>query len=392
MANATEKNGAPRRRRAKWTLMNCGGSWVEVDLNKLRGNAKAIRASLGGAELMAVIKSDAYGHGLEAVASALGRDGTSRFAVAYVAEAAAVRAAAPSAALILVLGAANPAEVPQMLRDRIVPVVVSAEHARALSDAAVAAGGRLGVHVKLDTGMGRLGFVCPAEIEQAAAVARLPGLEVQGICTHFAMVEPEKKPTAAKGQAEKFRQAVPIVEAAAGRRLFRHMSSSRAALLLPECDQDAVRVGISLYGYGASETDKRFATVPVLSWKSRVMQVKPVPAGFAVGYYGSYRTPAATDLATISCGYADGYQRHLGNKGHVLIGGRRRPVVGRVSMNWISVDLGPGSGVRAGDEAVLIGEQGSERIWADELAKHCSTIPYEILTGISRQIERRPVG
>jgi len=111
-----------------------------------------------------------------------------------------------------------------------------------------------------------------------------------------------------------------------------------------------------------------------------------------VGYYGSYRTSAPTDLATLSCGYTDGYQRHLGNKGHVLIGGKRRPVVGRVSMNWISADLGPASGVRAGDEVVLIGEQGGERIWADELAKHCGTIPYEILTGISRQIERRFVG
>ena len=373
-------------------VMNYDGSWVEVDLKKLRGNVEAIRSSLGGTALMVVIKSDAYGHGLEAVAAGLGRAGVERFAVAYAAEAAAVRAAAPEAKLVLVLGAARPAEVSRMLRDRITPVVVSAEHARALSDAAVAAGGRLGVHVKLDTGMGRLGFVCPAEIEQAAGVARLPGLEVQGVCTHFAMVEPEKKPTAAKGQAEKFRQAVPIIEAAAGRRLFRHMSSSRAALLLPECDQDAVRVGISLYGYGAAEKDKRFATAPVLSWKSRVMQVKKVPAGFAVGYYGSYKTAAPTELATISCGYADGYQRHLGNKGHVLIGGKRRPVVGRVSMNWISADLGPDSGVQAGDEVVLIGEQAGESIWADELAKHCGTIAYEILTGISRQIERRYLG
>ena len=372
--------------------MNYDGSWVEVDLRKLCGNAEAIRSSLGGAELMVVIKSDAYGHGLEAVAAALGRAGVARFAVAYAAEAAAVRAAAPEAKLVLVLGAARPADMPKMLRDRITPVVVSAEHARALSDAAVAAGGRLGVHVKLDTGMGRLGFVCPAELEQAAGVAGLPGLEIQGVCTHFAMVEPEKKPTAAKGQAEKFRQAVPLIEAAAGRRLFRHMSSSRAALLLPECDQDAVRVGISLYGYGAAEKDKRFATAPVLSWKARVMQVKKVPAGFAVGYYGSYKTAAPTELATISCGYADGYQRHLGNKGHVLIGGKRRPVVGRVSMNWISADLGPDSGIRAGDEVVLIGEQGGESIWADELAKHCGTIAYEILTGISRQIERRYLG
>lgn len=373
-------------------IMYCDGSWVEVDLGKLRANVAAIQAALAGSDMLAVIKSDAYGHGLASVAAALGRAGVRRFAVAYVAEAESVRAAVPGAELVLVLGAACPEDVPRMLRGRITPVVVSADHGRALAAAARAAGGSLDVHLKLDTGMGRLGFVCPTETLQAAEVCRLPGLAVQGVCTHFAMVEPEKKPTAARGQAEKFRQALPLIEAAAGRRLFRHMSSSRAALLLPDCDQDAVRMGISLYGYGAADRDKRFATVPVLQWKSRVMQVKTVPAGFAVGYYASYKTTAPTDLATISCGYTDGYQRHLGNKGHVLIGGKRRPVVGRVSMNWISADLGPASGVQAGDEVVLIGAQGGEQIWADELAKHCNTIAYEILTGISRQIERHYVG
>ena len=285
------------------------------------------------------------------------------------------------------LGVAGPADVPRMLRDRITPVVVSAEQGRALSEAAVAAGGRLGVHVKLDTGMGRLGFVCPAEVGSAVEVVHMPGLEARGVCTHFAMVEPEKKPAAVRGPAEKFRQALPVIEAAAGRRLFRHMSSSRAALLLPECDQDAVRMGITLYGYGASEPDKRFATAPVLSWKSRVMQVKTVPAGFAVGYYASYKTSAPTDLATISCGYTDGYQRHLGNKGHVLIGGQRRPVVGRVSMNWISADLGPDSGVKAGDEVVLIGEQGSEVIPPQELARRWGTAT-TFVTNVNKRIPR----
>lgn len=363
-----------------------------MDLGRLRGNAGAIRASLGGADLIAVVKADAYGHGLAAAAGALARAGVTRFAVAYAAEAEAVRAAAPGADLILVLGAASEADVPRMLRDRITPVVVSADHARALSAAAVAADGRLEVHLKLDTGMGRLGFVCPAEVGLAADAARLPGLDVRGVCTHFAMVMPSKKFESAHEQDEKFRQALPALEAAAGRRLFRHMSSSSAALHLPACDQDSVRVGIALYGYGAALKNRRFATAPVLQWKARVMQVKTVSAGFAVGYFSSYRTAGPTDLATISCGYADGYQRHLGNKGHVLIGGKRRPVVGRVSMNWISADLGPDSGVKAGDEVVLIGEQGGEAVWADELARHCGTIPYEILTGLSRQIERRYPG
>ena len=372
--------------------MDCNGSWVEVDLARLRANVNAIQNAIGAGRLVAVVKADAYGHGLAPVAAALGRAGVSCFAVAYVAEAEVVREVVPDARLILVLGAACPAEVPRMLQNRITPVVVSPDHGQALSAAALAAGGRLGVHVKLDTGMGRLGFVCPGETTHAAAICRLSGLDVQGLCTHFAMVEPEKKPTAARAQIEKFSEAAPVIEAAAGHRLFRHMSSSRAALLLPDCDQDAVRVGISLYGYGAAETGRRFMTAPVLQWKSRILQVKKVPAGFAVGYYSTYKTTGPTTLATISCGYTDGYQRHLGNKGHVLVGGKRCLVVGRVSMNWISVDLGPDSTARAGDEVVLIGEQGGERIWADEIAKHCGTIAYEILTGISRQISRRYPG
>jgi len=370
----------------------CDGSWVEVDLSRLHQNVKVIEASLGKAGLIAVIKSDAYGHGLEAVAASLGRSGVTRFAVAYAAEASIVRAAVPGAELILVLGVVRECDVPHLLQDRITPVLVSAEQGMLLSKAAVAASCRLCVHLKLDTGMGRLGFICPEQTADAAAMTQLPGLDVQGICTHFAMVEPERKPEPAENQIRKFQAAIPVIEAAAGHRLFRHMSSSRAALLLPDCDHDAVRIGISLYGYGASEPDKRFATIPVLQWKSRIMQVKTVPAGFAVGYYQSYHTTEETDVAIVSCGYTDGYQRLMGNKGHVLVGGKRRPVVGRVSMNWISLDLGLHSGVRAGDEVVLIGKQGSAQIWANELAVHCKTISYEILTGISRQIERRHVG
>jgi len=372
--------------------MNCDGSWVEVDVSRLHHNVKAIKASLGETGLIAVIKSDAYGHGMEAVAACLGKSGVTRFAVAYAAEASVVRAAVPDAELILVLGVVREGDVPRLLQDRITPVLVSAEQGTLLSHAAVQAGGCLAVHLKLDTGMGRLGFICPKQVPDAVAMLSLPGLDVQGICTHFSMVEPERKPEPALEQIRRFNDAISLIEAAAGRRLFRHMSSSRAALLLPSCDHDAVRIGISLFGYGASEPGKRFATVPALQWKSRIMQVKTVPAGFAVGYYQSYHTAEETDVAVVSCGYTDGYQRLMGNKGHVLVGGERRPVVGRVSMNWISIDLGVHSGVKAGDEVVLIGAQGGEEIWANELAVHCKTISYEILTGISRQIERRYVG
>ena len=367
----------------------CNGSWVEVDLKRLRRNVESIQKGLGGTRMIAVVKSDAYGHGLAGMARGLGTAGVRNFAVAYPAEAQVVRREVPEAERIVVLGVVGAEEVPMLMAERITPVVVSAEHARLLSDAALAAGGKLKVHLKLDTGMGRLGFVCPADVPEAVRALKEPGLDVEGACMHFAIVEPERHPEAAEGQARKFAAAMAELEAAAGRRLFRHMSSSRAALLMPECDQDAVRIGISLYGYGSSKAEGRFATEPILQWKSRVMQVKSVPAGFAVGYYGAYVTEQPTDLAVVSCGYTDGYLRLLGNTGDVLVGGKRRRVAGRVSMNWLTVDLGPDSGVKAGDEVVLLGEQGAESVWADELARHCKTIAYEILTDISRQIERR---
>jgi alanine racemase len=171
--------------------------------------------------------------------------------------------------------------------------------------------------------------------------------------------------------------------------VFKHLSSSRAALYFPEWDFGGIRHGIDLYGYGASDPKGRFQMEPILQWKARVAQVKAVPAGFSVGYYGTHTTEYPTQIATVAVGYADGYNRALSNRGDVLIGGRRCAVVGRVSMNWITVDIGPDANVCAGDEVVLIGEQGDDAIWADELSKICRTIPYEILTSISALLERR---
>lgn len=368
----------------------CNGSWVEIDTAQVRANARAIRDALpASTDVIAVVKSDAYGHSLAPFAAALREGGVRSFAVAYPAEAATVRAAVPDARLIVVLGAVWPDDVPALLENRVTPVVVSLSQAQALSDAALALHARLPVHVKLDTGMGRLGFIVPRDLPDALAAAALPGLDPQGVCTHFAIVEPQRIPAAAPSQVARFKHAADALDAALSRRLFRHISSSRASLLMPECDCNAIRAGIVLYGYGAANPHGRYVTRPVLQWKSRVMQVKSVPAGFPTGYYGAYVTEEPTDLAVVSCGYTDGYLRLLGNTGHVLVGGKRRPVVGRVSMNWITIDLGANSGVRPGDEVVLLGTQGAESVWADELAHHCHTIPYEILTDISRQIERR---
>lgn len=363
---------------------------VEISTAVFADNIHAVQAALSAStRLICVVKSDAYGHGIPPMVHAALQAGADHFAVAYLEEALAVRAAAPDAKMILLIGVAQPEDVPLLLAHNITPLAICREQAQALATAAHSLGRNLPVHLKIDSGMGRLGFVCPAELDCVLDVCRFPGLDVRGICTHFATVEPSRYPQAAPQQIERFQQAVAAVETTLQRRLFRHASSSRAAMLLPDCDLDGVRMGIALYGYGAKDSGLRFQTRPVLQWKARVLQVKTVPARFPVGYYGIQNpTPRATDIATLGVGYADGYPRHLSNKGIILIGGRRCKVIGRVSMNWITVDLGPSSGIQAGAEAVLLGTQGDESIWADELAALYQTISYEILTGISARLCR----
>ena len=190
-------------------------------------------------------------------------------------------------------------------------------------------------------------------------------------------------------QARLFSEAASAMERVLGHNVFKYIASSRAAFLADKWDFDGVRPGIVLYGYGTAREDGRFKTRPVLQWKTRVAQVKRMPSGYPIGYYGTHVTAQETYIATIAVGYADGYNRALSNQGEVLIGGRRYPVVGRVSMNWVSVDLGPATAVQVGDEVVLIGAQGDEAIWANELAKICRTIPYEILTSINSLVERK---
>ncbi len=366
-------------------------SWVEVDLGALQDNLRLLRQRLGEqVGLMPVLKANAYGHGALEVGRRAQQTGTHWFVTAHLQEALGLKPAVDGAR-ILVMGVVEPTAVELLVAQNIIPIVTSEEHAVALNAEAGAHGLRLPVHVKLDTGMGRLGFTWLEADAVLPRICALPNLDIQGVCSHFAAVDPDD-PARAGVQLERFGHGRALLEQLLGRRLFAHMSSSRAFLHLPEGLFDAVRIGILLYGYGAGAFQDELPLRPVLQWKTRVIQVKSVPAGFPVGYYGSWHSSEPTDIATIALGYDDGYLRALSNKGHVLIRGARRPVVGRVSMNWITVDCGPGSGIRVGDEVVLLGRQEAAEIWADELAGLCGTIAYEILTCIHPHLERRYIG
>jgi len=359
-------------------------SWVEINLDRLRQNVRVLCSSIPEeTSVLLVVKADAYGHGLVPVAETAAKEGINWFAVAFLDEALKIRAALPDVH-ILVLGLVLPEHVGELLEKRIFPIVTCLEHGLALAEAARVRGKILPVHLKVDTGMGRLGVQWDEVASAVQVLNAAGGLAITGVCSHFARVEPDQ-PDHASAQAVKFSEALKYLPAT----VFKHLSSSRAALYFPGWDLNGVRQGIVLYGYGANDPKGRFQTKPILQWKSRVVQVKKVPADFAVGYYGTYRTEYPTQIATLAVGYADGYNRALSNKGDVLIGGRRCAVVGRVSMNWITADVGPDAKVKVGDEAVLIGEQGEESVWADELSKICRTIPYEILTSINSSLERR---
>lgn len=365
-------------------------SGVEISSAGLQTNAKSILAALPEpVDAVFVVKSDAYGHGLPIVVRNVRQAGGRRFAVASLAEARMVRETAPDVQVII-LGVSDPQDVSLLHEIQAVPIVANEEHALMLAQAARACGLALNVHLKIDTGMGRLGFPWQSAERMLETLRALPELNVCGLCSHFATVEPDDF-LKARQQAERFSGICRRAEQVFGRKLFKHISSSRAAGLCREWDFDAVRPGIALYGYGTGGDGMRFRTKPVLEWKTRVTQVRAVPAGTEIGYYGSYVTEHESVIATLAAGYADGYNRALSNCGDVLVNGCRCRVVGRVSMNWIMADITRAGEVKVGAEAVLIGRQGPEEIFADELARICRTIPYEILTSISPLIPRTEV-
>ena len=356
-------------------------AWVELDLGVLQANLRAMQAALTpGAQVILVVKANAYGHGMTLVAREARQAGVTWFLVSRMDEAIDLRQAVPDAHILL-LGAVWARDFAEVHAHRILPVLVNEAQAQALAGEARRHGVVVPCHAKIDTGMGRFGFEWTTA---AATLARLQsggGLAIQGISMHFASAG-RPGDTFAAVQEGRFRQVLAGCEQAGLKGLFRHMANSAAFVEHPPWDLDGVRMGLLTYGYGGRLMGVRMTTRPFLQWKTRVVQVKQVPAGFPVGYLSTHVTPAPTWLATIDVGYSDGFSRLMSNKGHVLIRGRRARVVGRVTMNFTTVDVGSEGDVGEGDEVVLIGRQGQEAVWADEIARLCQTIPYEILTSI----------
>jgi alanine racemase len=365
---------------------------ARVDLGAIRRNGARLAAAAAPARLCAVVKADGYGHGAVAVARAAQAGGASWLAVATAGEALALREAGLAGPL-LVLGALGPEELEQALAARADVVAWREGFVAALAARAGAGGEATGVHVKLDTGMGRLGTRDAAEATRVAdAVAVAPGLRLAGTMTHFATADED--PGFLAEQLAGFR---PWADAIAGRRpgVLRHAANSAATLRAPDSRLDLVRCGVALYGMDPFQRDPaEHGLEPALELSSYVAEVKLARAGQSAGYGRKWVATRDTWVGTIPVGYADGVRRALTNDADVLVEGRRVPLVGAVSMDNLTVDLGAGATppVARGAEAVLIGRRGEERILAEEWAGRLGTINYEVTCAISARVPREHRG
>jgi alanine racemase len=366
---------------------------ARVDLAAVRANCARLAGELrGGAELCAVVKADGYGHGAEGCATAALAGGASRLAVATAGEAEAVAREVGPGVPLLAMGALSAEEVDLALGSGA-EVGVWREGFREFAAARARAAGRPArVHVKLDTGMGRLGTFDPDEaMALARACAADPDLELAGVWTHFATAdEPDDDEGYFDAQLARFDEFASAAKAEFPGALA-HAANSAAVFREPRSHHDFARCGVAVYGLDPFQGDPAGrGLAPALSLHSYVAAVKRFPAGQSAGYGRSWRAAAETWVGVVPVGYGDGVRRALSNRAEVLVGGVRRPVVGTISMDNLTVDLGPEGTVEVGEEAVLIGAQGEDRIRAEELAAHLGTINYEITCGISPRVPRRP--
>jgi len=363
-------------------------TWVEVDLEAIAGNVRAIADLVGpDVEVLAVLKADAYGHGAVRVAHTALNNGAAWLGVACLGEALELRRAGIMAP-ILVLGYTPPWQAREALLADAVTTVFSLEVAQALSRAALDLGRCARAHIKVDTGMGRLGLLPDEVLPFAREVARLPAMEIDGIFTHLAAAD-DADPSYTRWQLAQFEAVLAALrrEGIVPRRV--HAANSAAILRFPESRYTMVRPGLALYGLNPSrQVPLPTGFRPALRFACQVAQVKTLPTGSYVSYGCTFRTERPSRIAVIPVGYADGFRRAPAHWGVVLVRGQRAPIVGRVCMDQTMIDVTDIPGVRAGDEVVLIGSQGNDAITVDEVAERLGTINYEVVSEILARVPR----
>lgn len=358
-----------------------------IDLEALRRNVAAVRARVGGRRIMGIVKANAYGHGLLRIARALIDLGVEELGVAFLEEGIALRRSGITAP-ILVLGGIIGNQIRFFLEHDLQITASSPFKLAKIEEVAKEMGRRAQIHLKIDTGMERIGihWESAPRLFEAALAAR--HCEIRGVFSHLASSESADR-TYTRLQIERFDAALDFFRRCGLPTPVRHLANSGAVLQHPDALHDMVRPGLMLYGlYPSPEVERTVELNPVLSLKTRVVYFKVVRAGSPVSYGGRWVAPRDTRVVTLPVGYGDGFSRGLSNRGAVLINGRRYPIVGAVTMDALMVDIGQDSAYN-GDEVVLIGAQGGERITCEELAELLETIPYEILTSINTRVPRR---
>jgi len=360
-------------------------TWVEIDLACVERNARHL-ARLATVPLMAVVKANGYGHGAVSVASAALRGGAAWCGVARPEEALELRRGGLGCPILL-LGWASPDALPELVALSVSLTVWSAAQVDEIAVVARGLGRKARLHLKVDTGMARLGLPLAETVELARRVAATQGVAQEGVFTHFACADDPNSPVTAD-QERQLGEVVSALTAAGIRPGLAHAANSAATLTRPTARFDLVRVGIALYGLEPSPLCPVPASLqPALAWKSVLTQVKVVPPGRGVSYGHAYTTTAHERIGTVAVGYGDGYRRADGNV--VLVGGQRVPVIGRVCMDQVLVQLDGAPAAQAGDEVVLIGSQAGEVLRTEDLARAWGTISYEVVCGITARVPRR---
>lgn len=358
----------------------------EIDLAAIRHNVGVMKERIvGGAEFLAVVKANAYGHGAVPVARAALQAGADMLAVAIPEEGIELRNAGIDAP-ILVLGGIEEAAARDVVQNELTQVVFDEARIRALAEAGQALGKTAKVHVKLDTGMNRIGVRTEDEVKTLVRlIDSLPGIELTGCFTHMATADEDDK-TGTLAQLTRFETLCNAIASVHPERIIRHAANTACIFRYPQAHADMVRGGIALYGY--PPVAEAAGLKPAMRWVTRGVFVKTIQAGDRVSYGGLFEAERPTVVMTVPVGYADGYRRGISGKGCVLVRGKRAPILGRVCMDQMMVDVTDIPDAQVGDEVVLLGRQGKDCIDADEMASWLDTISYEVLCSPSARVPR----
>lgn len=362
--------------------------YAQINVDNLRHNIKSIMARhKKDMKVLAVIKADAYGHGSCEIARRID-DLAYYYGVAAVDEAVELRNAGIKKP-ILIIGYTSPKDYDRLIKYNITQTIYSPSDAKKLSELAVKNGTIAKIHIKVDTGMSRIGFPVSADgISEAASLKELAGLHIEGIFTHYAKAD-ERDKTSAKEQKEKFKRFIDGLMVLGVKPELKHIDNSAGSMELDDDEFDMVRLGIAMYGlYPSEEVSREIMLRPVMSLIAHIAHVKEVDAGCGVSYGWTYVTDKKTKLATVTAGYADGYPRAMSNTGRAIVKGRSVPIVGRVCMDQLMLDVTDISDITTDDEVILIGKSEDEKITVEEVAAPAASFNYELVCNISRRVPR----